>query len=218
MKILAVLAFLAVAVSDGFSEYPYHVAFMDNGDFLCSGAFIAPKWILTVASCFAEYDRAKVEIIIGGQLDLDDENKIKKEEATMYGTFQRKKWDYQLSDKHDFVRFALIYIPESIKNKPLLVRVEDDHAVSGTVTDYKGKKLTVARVQINPAHTDKVEVGGVSECVAFKGAVLIDDNGVLVGIGEGCPPYGPGTFAAVASYKSWMNRVVASDGADGLPN
>ncbi|XP_018336881.1 uncharacterized protein LOC108745240 [Agrilus planipennis] len=216
-------------------KYPYQVAIFQNEEFICGGAIIKDKFVLTAAHCFESSLDAKEYRVKAGITNLDEDGQSR----NVVKIFQHEK--YTLSDydiaiilvDNPFVfdkNVAKIRLP----NDDICLKIHDvvtitgygtTDGVSGTLNQdlfsislkltslercAKRKLLTVENIAITNKQicTDSPVKQGT--CHGDSGGPMVI-NGYIVGIvswGSPCAIGDPDVFTNVTYFLKWIYNII----------
>ncbi|TMW53533.1 hypothetical protein DOY81_001410 [Sarcophaga bullata] len=216
-------------------KYPYHVALLQLGGYLCGGSIISKTFILTAAHCLYGTEPSKIQVRVGTiDLRTRDGETVNAEKLIIHPEYSKKSEDFDV---------ALIKLSKPLKlgsatvNKIELstapLNLPKGTAAIVTGFGYIGAenilspRLKYAQVfvwtrdECNPQNVPGVTDhmictgnpdGGVNSCQGDSGGPLTLDNKLygVVSWGFGCAEMKkPAMYAYVGAYLNWIKKVAA---------
>jgi len=223
----------------GADDYPWVVSLQNayTGQHFCGGSLVADRWVLSAAHCFEEGDVVTDMVAIVKEYDLSAADQNEKKVAVKGVFFSAG--DLMLLELAEVVELPRLSLADELLTRsidigdPLRVIGWGDRNPDEEVDDFPNILHAVdvplydlAACQAAYDQTsDSVDgamlcaglsAGGKDSCQGDSGGPLLSKQGDewyqvgVVSFGEGCAAENfPGVYTRVASYKDWVEGVIA---------
>jgi secreted trypsin-like serine protease len=222
-------------------KHPWQLALnikRPNGTYLCGGAYIAEKWVLSAAHCFRSSDPVDVIKAKAGATNYVDQGVWSQvDKFVMHEHYDRVTY------AHDIALMKLKVVPSArvipLADPSPTIPVGQPLEVTGWGSTTEGGQISKLLLRANVPYVDNATCnepasyggrvlsgmmcaghlgGGTDSCQGDSGGPLVwrTENGpVLVGVvsfGDGCArQLKYGVYTRVGLYHAWIRRVVADD-------
>lgn len=213
--------------------WPWQIALLRNGSFICGGSIVHRQWIATAAHCVEGQEPSAFQVLVGTNNLNSGGRRI-----AVTGVIVHPNYDSDTEDSD----IALLNLAQTVSQRavvPITPRQERNFAAPGTNATITGwgrtteggqisQRLMQARVPIRtPAYCRNrygsssitqrmlcagLNRGGVDSCQGDSGGPLVVQNNrgrwMLAGItswGIGCArPGQPGVYTRVSQFSKWI--------------